>query len=330
MERQGKRMEKNQYTYAVARIRSKELSLLSNQFLEQIISAKSFEDSLRLLQDKGWGGKTEKQSAGEILENEREKTWDLLSELVEDMSVLNVFLVKYDYHNLKAAIKQKYTNVEVPNIYISYGTVDLDLIKKAVEEKDFSALPVDMQECAKEAYEVLMYTGDGQFCDIIIDKATLETIYKIGKESKTALLSMYVELEVAKSNINIAVRGCKTKKEIEFLKQSIVDCDSLDSESLIKAALDSQDAIHDYLETTEYKGAALALKDSFSAFELWFDDLLIKKIRPQKYNPFSIEPLAAYVLARENEIKVVRIILSGKLNSLSDEVIRERVREMYV
>ena len=38
----------------------------------------------------------------------------------------------------------------------------------------------------------------------------------------------------------------------------------------------------------------------------------------------------AYVLARENEIKTVRIILSGKQNGFSEESIRERVREMYV
>ena len=41
-------------------------------------------------------------------------------------------------------------------------------------------------------------------------------------------------------------------------------------------------------------------------------------------------PLAAYILARENEIKSVRIILSGKINNLSDDSLRERVREMYV
>ena len=36
------------------------------------------------------------------------------------------------------------------------------------------------------------------------------------------------------------------------------------------------------------------------------------------------------VLARENEIKTVRIILSGKQNGFPDSAIRERVREMYV
>ncbi|NLZ80678.1 MAG: V-type ATPase subunit [Clostridiales bacterium] len=323
-------MENNQYTYAVARIRSKELSLLSKQFLEQLLAAKSYEDSLRLLQDKGWGGRSEKQTAAEILKDERDKIWDLLGELVEDMSVLDVFLLKNDYHNLKAAIKQKYTNTEVPNIYISYGTVDIDAINKAVEEKDFSQLPEYMQECAVEAYEVLMRTGDGQLCDIIIDKGALEAIYKTGRSSKNQLISMYAEFEVAKCNINIAVRGCNTRKGIDFFERAIVVCDSLDSEKLIEAALISQDAIYEYLKTTVYEDAIQALKNSFSAFELWCDNLVIEKIRPEKYNPFTIAPLVAYVIARENEIKVVRIILSGKLNSISDNVIRERLREMYV
>ena len=35
-------------------------------------------------------------------------------------------------------------------------------------------------------------------------------------------------------------------------------------------------------------------------------------------------------IARENEIKTVRIILSGKQSGFSDDSIRERVREMYV
>ena len=53
-------------------------------------------------------------------------------------------------------------------------------------------------------------------------------------------------------------------------------------------------------------------------------------IRPQKSNYFGIEPIAAYLLARENEIKTVRIILCGKRSGIDDGVIRERLRDMYV
>jgi V/A-type H+-transporting ATPase subunit C len=53
-------------------------------------------------------------------------------------------------------------------------------------------------------------------------------------------------------------------------------------------------------------------------------------MKPQKTNPFTIGPLAAYILARQNEIKCVRMVLSAKLNGLPDDMIRERLREMYV
>lgn len=56
----------------------------------------------------------------------------------------------------------------------------------------------------------------------------------------------------------------------------------------------------------------------------------MQDMQPQKYEVFSVGPLVAYVLARLNEIKTVRIILSGKQNGFSDDSIRERVRDMYV
>lgn len=322
-------MAQNQYTYAVARIRSKELSLLSQPVFDQLLACKGYQDCLRLLAEKGWG-KSGDETAEQILEMEREKTWDLIGELVDDMSVFDTFLYGNDYHNLKAAIKQVYIGKEVPNIYISNGTMDSQLIYKAVKEHDFSLLPEYMRECAEEAYQVQFRTGDSQLCDIIIDKAALEAIYEKGKISGNDLLKEYVELKVAASNINIALRSWKTGKGIEFLKRAFANCDSLNKEELMKAVLEGEEKIYHYLESTVYKDAVEEIKKSPSAFERWCDNLIIRHIRPQKYNPFTLSPLAAYILARENEIKSVRILLSGKRNDLSESMIRERVREMYV
>ena len=66
-----------------------------------------------------------------------------------------------------------------------------------------------------------------------------------------------------------------------------------------------------------------------TAFEKWCDDQIIEKIKPELYHAFTIGPLAAYVLGRENEIKTVRIIISGKLNDLPEKAVSERIREMY-
>lgn len=317
------------YTYAVARIRSKELELLDHQVLEQLLSCKKYEDCIRILREKGWG-REEKESAEQILSVEREKIWEVIGQLVEDMSVFDTLLFENDFHNLKAAIKQVYTNSEFSNIYINKGTVSAKAIYQSVKEHDFSKLPDHMRECASEAFEVQLHTGDSQLSDVIVDKAALESIYKKGKESGIPLLEEYAELKVATANINIAIRSVKTGKSIEFLRRAFAKCDTLDEQKLITATLAGLEAIYEYLENTKYSNAIPAIKDSASAFERWCDDFIIDHIRPQKSNPFTIAPLAAYILARENEIKTVRILLSGKRNSLNEETIRERLREMYV
>ena len=40
-------------------------------------------------------------------------------------------------------------------------------------------------------------------------------------------------------------------------------------------------------------------------------------------------PVVAYYLARQNEIRTVRIIVTAKENGFPEETIRERVRKMY-
>lgn len=322
-------MSDEEYIYAVARIRSKELSLFNKADLDQLMASKNYEECLRILGDKGWGNPGD-DKAEQVLVSEREKTWNLISELVEEMSVFDTFLYEKDFHNLKAAIKQVYLNVEVPNIYINNGTIDPKVILNRIEKHDFSLLPEHMIQSAQEAYEVLMHTGDGQLCDIILDKAALDTIYHKSKESKNDLLLEYAEIKVAASDINIALRGCKTKKGMEFYQRALAACDSLDIKKLAEAAISGLDAIYDFLEATVYADAIPNIKESSSAFERWCDDLIMKHIKPQKYNPFSVSPLAAYILARENEIKSVRIILSGKRNDLAEESVRERLRDMYV
>ena len=59
------------------------------------------------------------------------------------------------------------------------------------------------------------------------------------------------------------------------------------------------------------------------------DDALIKYIKDAKYISVGIEPLVAYIAAKQMEIKSVRIVMAGKLAGISSELLRERLRETY-
>lgn len=323
-------MSDNGYAYAVARIRAKELALLNAQMLDSLMAAKTALDCVRLLAEKGWGTGDANQAPYDLLEAEREKTWVLLRELVEDMSVFDVFLLQNDYHNLKAAIKLVYTNQDPVGVFSSGGTVKPDLIYDAVRERNYEALPEDMRAVAEEASLALAHTADGQLCDIMVDRAALEAIEKAGRKAGKGLIGEYAHLTVALANIKTAARCQKTGKTLDFIKKALCPCKGIDTDALAQAAVEGFEPLLQYLESTPFDGAAEALRVSFAQFERHADNAVMDLIRPQKYHSFTIEPLAAYLLARENELRMVRMILSAKINKLSEQSVRERLREMYV
>ena len=319
-----------QYTYAVARIRAKENSLLTKQDLQQLLSSPDYGEAIRILSGKGFDGGGEFRDYNELLTKETEKIWQLMEELKIDRTELEVFLYKKDFHNLKSAIKAVVTNAPTEKLYISGGTVPPEIIENAIREKDYSALPESMRDAAREALTALLQTGDGQKCDIIVDRAALYAIKAAGQRADSAMIADYAETTVALSDIKIAARGNALGKSKDFMRGAMAECESLNTDSLSAAAAKSKDDMLEYLALTPYSGAAEALKSSYSEFEKWCDNLIMDKISEQKSNPFSIAPIAAYILARENEINAVRIILSGKVNNLSVESVRERLRELYV
>ena len=319
-----------EYTYAVARIRALESSLFSGTEIERLLACSDEEQCLQLLSEKGWGDATGSMDASAMLKREEEKTWEVIRDVAPDLSVFDVLSYSKLYHNLKAAIKEVCTEVENKNIFYDDCSIPGPEMLQIVRNKEFHRLPGNMGETAAEAYDTLLHTRDGQLCDIIVDRAALDAIYEAGQTAEDEIIKNYAESTVAIADIKIAVRSQKTGKSLEFMKRAMAPCNSVNVDQLSKAAVSGLDAVRDYLLGTSYAEGAAALEESPSAFERWCDNRMMETIRPQKYNSFSVGPLVAYVLARENEIKTVRIILTGKQNEFPDEAIRERIREMYV
>ena len=318
------------YTYAVARIRALEVSLFSNVVIDQLIACQSYEQCLQFLAERGWGDTDTSADGEKMLKREEEKIWQTVRELSIDKKKFEVLSYQKLFHNLKAAVKAACVK-EVPrDIFYEDTEVSGQEMLDIIREKDFGRLPAGMSQAAQQACDALLHAGDGQLCDIIIDRAALDAIYKAGMESEDEIIRDYARSVVAVADIKIAVRAQKTAKSIEFMKQAMAECGSISVDQLAKAALSGPEAIRDYLLGTEYAGGAEALSESMSAFERWCDNRIIQTISPQKYKAFTIGPVVAYVLARQNEIKTVRIVLSGKRSELPEGAIRERVREMYV
>lgn len=325
---------KEQYTYAAARIRARELSLLSGQDISRLMACESYEECMNALRDKGWGDETLDAKGPDcdyqlMLKAEERRLWQLVSELVADREPFQVILLPIDYHNLKAAIKGYITESLSKDLFMPGGTVDISRLTKCIEAGDFANLPQEMAEPAREAFEKLLHTGDSQLCDNIIDKALLNAIKAEGEGSKVGLIKAYAELFVASADIKIALRGQAMHKGRKFLTSALVECESLEVKNLAEVAMMGQADLLEYLEVTPYADVVPFVAKSLQKFDIWRDKRIIELIGAEKYDCFSIGPIIAYILARQNEIKVARIILSGKRNRAESGLMKERVRMMY-
>ena len=315
------------YPYAAARVHAMEPSLLSRQNLDQLLAAKTYDECLNVLKGLGWDGGA---TAEEILAAETEKTWLLMGELLPEPEAFQMFRLPADFNNAKAAVKSAVTGAKAERVFLPGGSVPPEELLKAATESDFSRLPEYIGIPMKEAQHILLNTRDGQLCDVRLDRAALEAVLHEGRKSDCALLKEYAELFVTAADLKIAQRAVLTGRPYSFLKEALAECGTLDIGRLALAASGGLDGLEEYLTLTPYADAIAPLKAGASAFDKWRDDRIMALIQGEKANPFTLGPVAAYFLARQNEIAMVRIILSAKRNGLDAGSVQERLRVMYV
>ncbi len=317
---------KEGYAYDVARVHIKEEELLTQSEAERLLDTPTYQEAIQFLQEKGYA---ESREMEDMLSARREELWRFLRELSIDPQLLSIFRYETDFHNLKVAIKGKVSGDFQEKFFLDDGNVSVESIKKAAKDNDFTILPGKMAEAGKSALELLLRVQDGQLCDSILDRATLETIEGAGKQSEIPLIRDWAKWKVATTDIKIAVRCCLAEKSFDFILRALAECETLDCKQLATAAAKDLSAIYEYLSFTPYEGGVEVLKRSLSAFETWCDNVMMKRIRGEKVKYFTVAPVLAYVLAVENEIKQIRLILTGKRNGLHQTTIRERMRDLY-
>ncbi len=323
-------MNDTDYIFAVARIRVKEKNLLSNQDIQQMISLKNADAVLDFLMSRSWGSDDAEKTADGVLAAEEAKVQALIEELGIDPEIMEILSYPKLFHNLKSAIQEIVTSDPHERAFYELSSFDRKTALQKVRDKDYKTMPAVLQKAAPIAYESMLKTHDSQICDQIIDKACLEAMSEASEKAKSPLLRRYEALNVALTDIKIAARAQKMRKPLTFIKDSLAECSLINVHSLAEAASKTPDDLHKYLEIAGFKDASEALKKSASAFEVWCDNRLIDLIKSEKSNSVSVGPILAYYLARENEIKTARIILTAKANGFPDEVIEERARSMYV
>jgi V/A-type H+-transporting ATPase subunit C len=314
-------MNGTKYANAVGAVRAMENSLLGRSDMEQLINARNKAEVNSIIASKnGSGAKSENL----------EDVWNMLREYAPDCKELEILLYRNDFHNLKAVLKAIISNRDPQQYYISPSNVELSVLTEAINSREYDALPEYMRDAAAEAYELVTRTLDGQLSDSLIDTAALKAMQESAGKFGGEFMQQYAKLTTVCSDIKTAYRCCLLNKSAQFMETALCGSEELEKSELIKAALSGTEAFFGFLETTNYANAAALLKDSAAQYEKWCDDAVMELADCARSQAFGSDPLAAYFIAKEAEIKNLRILSVCKEFGADKETITERMRKLYV
>ena len=324
------------YLTISARIRAMETRLLTRERMERMLEARTDEEAAKVLAECGYGelSALTHGALDEMLSAARGALYKELKGAVPQKGLVEVFQMKYDYHNAKTLIKAAAVGTEADRLLMEGGRWTAAQIKDAFQRDSLRDFTDPFRQAVTQARELLNGGGDPQLADFVLDRACYADMADIADRSGSAFLAGYVRITVDTANLRSVVRTLRMGKGTEFLTGVLFRGGNVDTGRIL-SAVSSGGSIEEIYTASALREAAAAGTAAIAGgrlthFEKLCDDAVTDYLAGARYVAFGEAPLIGYLAARETELTNVRVILSGRLAGLDADTIRERLRESYV
>ncbi len=333
-------MNRMEFSQAVIRIKVLEKRLLSRARLERMVDAKDMDEVFKILAETEYQMHLNNVARPEDYENilsaELRRVYKLMNELTGEKIITQLLSLKYDYHNLKVLVKERVLGKSLKDLFVPYGTQDLTKLKAAMSQEDFSDLEKRIGDALGETVAEYEKSKDPQMIDIVLDRHYYRHLRALADETGIPMFQEFVMNQVDFTNMKTLIRVKKMEKDMKFLDEVLLDGGAIDRDKILYSINDSLDGILDKFRKENIGKPLTEGLEAFrrtgrlSDFEKIIDNRLMEINEPSRSIVFGPEPLFSYLHAKEAEIKALRIVMISKINKLSPEVIRERLRDLYV
>ena len=312
--------------YQNAIVKSREATLLGADRLQRIADAQDLDEAVRLLVEAGYPSAP---SPDEMLFAAEREAARFFKSCMTAGYGLELFLVADDYHNAKVAAKSRYFG-GAKDAYKVEGFLPIARIEEALEKEEYKDLPTAMGEAfvslnalrAKDA----LYPSD---LDVALDKAAFREIAGKIKGAHPTVKRYFTMLADLK-NISVAYRAGRTETSREKTREMLLPFGTLSEKDLLLIREFGIDAAEKIRPNADLIGALDAIKEGITAYEVYADDVLLALLRKERYDMFSPAAIAGFYVGKQREILNVRLLLARLANGVDKEIIKKRMRSLYV
>lgn len=327
------------YVFETAQVRVLETRMLSAAVLLDMANAESFESAADLLAASEYSlqhGSKNFAEVENVLQFRRSAVRKLFEELMIDKLIVELFRARDDFANLRLALRRTLTERPLGTDYSSEGSVSPQIFGQAFEEENYQLFPDYMAEAAERAVLAYYQNKDIRRIDYAIDQLQAEYNLKKARRLKSVFLLGLFRIQIDLTNIRTLLRlkfippltgagFTESQQRDVFLKGGYLEPERLrHGLELGYEALGPLFFVTPYCRVVEAGANYLMSNKSFLKVEQQCEEHLTGFLKSTIQITTGPQPIIAYLLMKENEIRNVRLILTAKKNFLDTKLILDR------
>lgn len=327
-----------QYAHIIGYLRIREKRLLQSGSIGRIIDSPDAPSAAKLISQNSeydFSSLPRAEDYEKVIDETLKKTYKYLYLAAPDKTAIDIILSKYDYHNIKTAVKSKYSGKERAELYMGYTETDPALIAAAANGAKADKLPAHLREALAKALSAYETGGNPKAADAALDLHMFAHMLSLANAADNAFLLEYVQFAIDFYNVQTMLRLKNTGGEAKFLKEALCEGGKVPKAEIF-GHFDKAPEVLGEVFHYKYFGKIMraALEDyektgDFSGLEKYLDDFLMDYAKKSKFISLGPEILLSYIFSKENEARQIRLIMSCKINNIPNGALRERLRDNY-
>lgn len=320
----------SRYAYAVGYIRALENKLLNRRIFQQLAGSGSEESFLKILESTPYSG----AGTGDFFRDLDEKSRGL-SALVKKLMVEDLLKeiaeLPYDFYNLSALLSSRAINPDIePFLHEGRGNIAAERLKAAVFEKKYRHLPEYIAVTIEKAEKAAGDFGNPAFAAVAAEKEYFHALDAKCAASKNKFFTDYSTAASDVYNLKTFFRVRRLEAGADALKTALSERGSIPPgvfSGWLKSAGESapdEIARSPYEKLAETGEKCLREQKPLAVMDAAADGIVFGLLARAGMVVMGPEPVFAYHMRAEHEMKVLRIISAGVQSAAGSDMINER------
>ncbi|HJA90427.1 MAG TPA: V-type ATPase subunit [Candidatus Jeotgalibaca merdavium] len=319
-------------------IRTYELKLLQKDDFERLLKADDLKATLDTLKATDYEFDQEEllqtKQFNEMLMAHLADVYRELYEVAPQPQLLDLFTLRYSYHNLKVLLKDLFLESNRETLLIPIGSLSVDQLKTLAssgESDNAHPLMVEAVRLAKEDFDERQLI---EAVTVYMDTYYLRHLRAISDDLQNDDISAITDTLIDLYNLTTLVRSLNQGKPRSHLHALLSSSGTVSKQDLIDDSINGAVSVLKKYYSSKVYGSKLEVviednKINTLKLDKIMDELISEIVSEGIYQAFGPMPLLGYIYAKETEITNLRLLLVGKDNQIDETILRERMRTIY-